>query len=327
MTMQAIRVHQHGGPEQLVLDTLPLPQPGAGEVLVAVGYAGVNYYDTQLRSGLYPRERPSGVGAEGAGTVAAIGPDVTAVKPGDRVAWYHGVPPGSYATHAIVPLQRLVAVPAALSLEAAAATLFQGLTAHHLACSTYPLGPGDVCVVHSAAGGVGGLLVQIAKLRGARVFGVVSTEEKAAVARAAGADHTLVYARDDVAAEVRRKTGGVGANVVYDAVGQATFEQSLDALRPRGVLAIYGEASGLVPPFDVRRLSGKGSLFVTRTSLNHYVANREELLERAGELFGWVAQGKLRPRIHATYALADAAQAHRDLESRATAGKLLLRAS
>lgn len=320
--MHAIRVHDFGPPEVMALDELPDPVPQAGETVVAVAYAGVNFYDTQFRSGLFKRPVPVSLGLEGAGTVTAVGPGVTAFAPGDRVAWAQS--PASYATQAVVSEQKLVPLPAAVSFEAAAAVLFQGLTAHHLAVSTFALGPGHTAVVHSAAGGVGTLLCRIATLGGARAIGVVSSAEKAQIARENGVSDALVYGDGAFDEAVRELTGGKGADVVYDAVGEATFEASLRCLRPRGLLAIYGEASGFVPPFDLRRLSGFGSLYVTRTSLNSYVATREEYLERANELFSWVADGLLRPRIHAIYPLADAAAAHRDIESRATTGKLLL---
>lgn len=318
-----IRVHEYGPPENMLLEEMPTPVPGSGEVLVKIEVAGVNFYDTQQRSGTFRRGLPLTLGTEGAGTVAAAGAGVSVWKAGDRVAWHHG--PGSYATHTLVAADRLVALPPTVSFETAAAVIFQGMTAHHLACSTYPLGEADVALVHSAAGGVGGLLCEIAKLRGARVIGVVSTDAKAEVARAAGADLVLIYGRDDIVAEVKRFTGGAGANVVYDAVGLATFATSLDALRPRGYLVVYGEASGFVPPLDVRSLAAKGSLYVTRTSLNSYVATREEFLERAQGVLGWAAEGKLRARIFRVYPLAEAAAAHRVLESRETTGKVLLR--
>lgn len=320
--MRAILVRAFGEPETMVVEELPLPAPGPGEALVRVEIAGVNFYDTQLRGGLFKRELPLPLGNEGAGTIAALGPDSTGFALGDRVGWAQS--PGAYASHAIVPVERLISLPPAVGFAEAAATLFQGMTAHHLACSTYPLGPGDACFVHSAAGGVGWLLCQIAKLRGARVVGAVSSDEKAAVAREAGADLVLIYGRDDLVAETRRFTGGAGVSVVYDAVGKDTFETSLQSLRPRGVLAVYGEASGFVPPFDVRRLAALGSLYVTRTSLSTYVATREEYVARADDLLGWIAAGTLRPRIYATFPLAEAAQAHRALQSRATTGKVLL---
>jgi NADPH2:quinone reductase len=289
---------------------------------VRVAFAGVNFYDTQQRSGLIARPLPIALGLEGAGTVVALGPGTRGVAPGDRVAWAQS--PGSYATELVVPAEKLVPIPPAVTLEDAAAVLFQGLTAHHLACSTFPLEPGQWCLIHSAAGGVGGLLAQIARKRGAHVLAAVSTAAKADVARAA-ADEVHVYASGDVAETAKRVTGGRGVDVVYDAVGKDTFESSLAALRPRGMLAVYGEASGFIPPFDLRRLSALGSLFVTRTSLNSYLATREEYLARAGEVLAWVEDGTLRPRIHAIYPLAEAGEAHRALESRESVGKVLLR--
>lgn len=293
--MKIIRVHEFGAPETMVLDEAPTPVPGAGEVLVKVEFAGVNFYDTQQRRGVLKRELPLVLGTEGAGTVAATGPGVTDRTVGERVCWHHA--PASYATHVLVAAERLAVLPDAVSFEDAAAVLFQGMTAQHLACTTYPLAAGETAVVHSAAGGVGGLLCGIAKLRGARVVGIVSTDEKATVARAHGADLVLIYGRDDLVAEVKRFTGG-GAHVVYDAVGLATFEMSLDALRPRGYCVVYGEASGFVPPLDVRSLAAKGSLYVTRTSLTAYTATREEFLERAQAVLDWVAAGTLRPHIY-----------------------------
>lgn len=319
--MRAIRVEAFGPPETLAIQDLPDPVPGPGELLVRVAYAGVNFYDTQARSGLFKRALPIALGSEGAGTVAALGPQTAAFKTGDRVTWAQGA--GSYATHAIVSAKQAVPLPPEVELSQAAAVLFQGLTAHHLACSTYPLQPGDVAVVHSAAGGVGGLLTQIAKLRGATVVGIVSTEAKAEAARRSGADVVLRY-EQDVKAEIERFTGGARASVVYDAVGTATFELSLSVLRPRGYMIIYGEASGFIPPFDLRRLSALGSIYVTRTSLSNYLVTREELLGRATDLFGWLASGKLKTAIHATYPLAEAGAAQAALESRGTIGKVLL---
>lgn len=322
--MKAIRVHEYGGPEVLRLDELEHPVPNAGEVLVRVAVAGVNFFDTQLRSGLYRKQPlPVALGSEGAGTVEAVGAGVTAVRSGDRVGW--ALVPGAYATHAVVPADRTVLLPETVSFEAAAATLYQGITAHHLACSTYPLGPDDTCLVYSAAGGVGSLLCQIAKMRGATVIAAVSSSAKLEAARAAGADHVLVYGDGDLAAEVRRLTGGRGVDVVYDAVGKETFAASLDSLRLRGFFVLYGEASGLVPELDVRLLLAKGSLYLTRTGLPAYVATPEEFAQRAGDVLRWLAGGTLRSHIGATYALDTAAEAHRAMEDRRTIGKLLLR--
>jgi NADPH2:quinone reductase len=291
-------------------------------VLIQVAAAGVNYIDTYHRAGLYALPLPATLGQEGAGTVAAAGPGVSGFQAGDRVAWT-GVQ-GSYAELVVAPADRLVPVPPALSLEPAAAAMLQGMTAHYLACTTYPLRPGDTCLVHAAAGGVGLALVQIAKLRGARVIGTVSTEAKADLARKAGADHLILYEREDFAAEVKRLTEGRGVPVVYDSVGRTTFDRSLDCLARRGLLVLFGQSSGPVKPLDPQILNQKGSLFLTRPTLAHYIATRDELVARATDVFGWMMGGKLDIRIHARYPLQRAADAHRDLESRKTAGKLLL---
>lgn len=320
--MRAIRVHAHGGPEAMRLEELPVPAPAAGQVLVEVKAAGVNLYDTQLRSGLYKRDLPLTLGLEGAGVVQAVGPGVTDTRAGDRVAFVFA--PGTYATHTLAPAERVVPLPDAISFEDAAAVLFQGLTAHYLATSTFPLAPGSVCIVHSAAGGTGILLCQIAKIRGAAVIGAVSTRAKAEIARAAGADHVVVYDEEDFATAARRITGGRGVDVVYDAVGLDTYIRSMDALRPRGLLALYGEASGLVPPIDPRELVSRKSLFLTRTGLDHYIADRAELRSRTDEIFGWVVAGRLKPTIFRSYRLEEAADAHRAIESRGTSGKLLI---
>jgi NADPH:quinone reductase len=319
--MRAIRVHEVGGPERLRLDDVVLQAPGRGEVLVEVKVSGVNFMDTQIRSGLFPRRLPATLGIEGAGIVRSIGEGVEDVMPDDCVAW---IMSNSYANYAVVPAAMLTPLPAAVSFEDAATVLFQGLTAHYLATSTYPLKSGDTCIVHSAAGGTGALLCQVAKLRGARVIGVVSTEAKAEIARAAGADHVIIYSQTDFATEARRLTDGQGVDVVYDAVGLDTYVQSMNALRRRGCLALYGEASGLVPPLDVRMLVMRGSLYLTRTGLDSYTASREEYLARTTELFGWMAEGKLRSQVFKTYPLADAAAAHIAIESRGTTGKLLI---
>jgi NADPH2:quinone reductase len=320
--MKAIRIHSTGGPDALRLDEVPRPSPGPGQVLVQVAAAGVNYIDTYHRAGLYALPLPATLGQEGAGTVAAAGPGVSGFQAGDRVAWT-GVQ-GSYAELVVAPADRLVPVPPALSLEPAAAAMLQGMTAHYLACTTYPLRPGDTCLVHAAAGGVGLALVQIAKLRGARVIGTVSTEAKADLARKAGADHLILYEREDFAAEVKRLTEGRGVPVVYDSVGRTTFDRSLDCLARRGLLVLFGQSSGPVKPLDPQILNQKGSLFLTRPTLAHYIATRDELVARATDVFGWMMGGKLDIRIHARYPLQRAADAHRDLESRKTAGKLLL---
>ncbi|MGB7101771.1 MAG: quinone oxidoreductase, partial [Xanthobacteraceae bacterium] len=317
--MKAIRVHQCGGPEAMRLEEVPRPVPGTGQVVVEVKAAGVNLFDTQLRSGLYKRDLPLTLGLEGAGIVAAVDNDVTDIKPGDRVAFIFAA--GSYATHALVATERVVPLPDAIGFDEAAAVLFQGLTAHYLATSTYPLTAGSSCLVHSAAGGCGILLCQIAKIRGASVIGAVSTRAKAEIARAAGADHVVVYAEEDFERAVKRITGGRGVDVVYDAVGLDTYVRSMNALRPRGLLALYGEASGDVPPIDPRELLFRKSLYLTRTGLDHYVADRRELRARTDELFAWVAQGLLKQKIFGKYKLEEVAEAHRALESRATTGK------
>ncbi len=321
--MKAIRVHSVGGPEVLKLEEVPDPQPGEGQAVVRVEAAGLNYVDVYFRTGLYKAPAlPFIPGQEAAGTVAAVGPGVTKVAVGDRVA-YTGVH-GTYAGLAVAPAARLVKIPEGVTTHQAAAAMLQGITAHYLAVSTYPLKPGDVCIVHAAAGGVGQLLCQIARLRGARVFGTVSTEEKARVARAAGADEVILYSQQDFSAEARRLNGGKGVQVIYDGVGRATFERGLDTLAPRGLMALFGQASGPVPPFDPSILNQKGSLYLTRPSMGHYIADRDELMWRAGEVLGWIAEGKLRLSIDREVPLAQAADAHRALEGRETTGKVLL---
>lgn len=317
--MRAIVVSATGGPEVLTYTDHPDPEPNPGEVLVDVAASGVNFIDVYHRLGRYPLSLPFVLGNEGAGTVAAVGEDVTGLSVGDTVAWA-GVM-GSYAEKAVVPASQLLAVPEGIDAEQAAAVTLQGLTAHYLAHSTYEVKPGDDVLVHAAAGGVGLLLVQIAKLRGARVIGTVSTEEKEVLARQAGADDVLRY--DGFADAVRDLTGS-GVHVVYDGVGAATFDASLASLRPRGMMALYGQASGPVPPVDPQVLARGGSLFLTRPSMGPYIATRDELAWRASDIFGWVASGDLRVHISARYPLSDAAQAHRDLEARRTTGKLLL---
>jgi NADPH2:quinone reductase len=296
--------------------------PGPGQVRVAVRAAGVNFIDVYFRTGLYPRPLPFVAGLEGAGSVEAVGPGVRDLAPGDRVAWASA--PGSYADCAVAPAEALVRVPDAVSDEDAAAAMLQGMTAHYLAHGVRATRPGDTALVHAAAGGTGMLLVQLLARAGARVLGTCSSAEKEARARAAGCAEVVRYDRDDVAAAVRAATGGRGVDVVYDSVGRATFDASLQCLRPRGLLALFGQSSGPVPPFDLQRLNAGGSLFVTRPSLAHYVATRAELEERAGAVLGAVAEGALRLAIAGRFALADAADAHRALESRATSGKLLL---
>jgi NADPH2:quinone reductase len=320
--MQAIRVHEFGGPEVLRTEDIPLPEPGPGEARVKIEAAGVNFIDVYHRIGRYPGQPPITPGMEAAGVVEAVGPDVSAVKPGDRVAY--AMQQGSYAAQVVVPAWKLVPVPQDVDIRTAAAVMLQGMTAHYLTHSTYPLRPGDTALIHAAAGGVGLLLVQLAKRRGARVIGTVSTQEKAQLARQAGADEVILYTQIDFETETKRLTGGQGVNVVYDSVGQTTFDSSLNCLRPRGYLVLYGESSGPVAPVDPQVLNRKGSLFLTRPSLGHHMAGREELLIRTGDLFNWIAGGELEVRIDRTWPLAEAAEAHRYLEGRKTRGKLLL---
>jgi NADPH2:quinone reductase len=320
--MKAIRVHAAGGPEVMRLDEAPQPTPKAGEALVKVDAAGLNYIDVYFRSGQYKAEYPLTLGLEAGGTVTAVGTGVSEVKVGDKVA-YTGVP-GAYAEYAAVPAARLVVLPAGVSTRQGAAAMLQGMTAHYLATSTYPLKKGDTCLVHAAAGGVGLLLCQIAKMRGARVIGTVSTDDKAKLAREAGADETIIYTRQDFEAEVKRLTDGKGLQVVYDAVGKTTWEKSLNSLAPRGMMALYGQSSGPIGQIDPGILGAKGSLFLTRPSLNNHIASREELLARAGDVLGWIRDGKLRLRTEFEFPLKDAAEAHRALEGRKTTGKVLL---
>ena len=297
--------------------------PGTGQARVRIAAAGVNFIDIYVRSGQYPAPLPLTLGQEAAGVVDAVGPEVGEVRVGDRVA-YAPQPGGAYAEAAVVPAARLVPVPEGVDLPVAAATMLQGMTAHYLSHSTYPIQAGDTVLIHAAAGGVGGLLVQLAKRRGARVIGTVSSEEKAREARAAGADAVILYTQTDFAAETRRLTGGEGVHAVYDSVGKDTFAGSLDSLRVRGMLVLYGQSSGAVAPLDPQVLNAKGSLFLTRPTLGHYVAERGELLQRAGDLFGWIAAGELQVRIAATFPLAEAAQAQTYLASRQAKGKVLL---
>jgi NADPH2:quinone reductase len=319
--MKSIQVNVPGGPENLQLVDIPTPRPGPGQALVRLAASGVNFIDIYFRTGLYKADLPIAIGSEGAGTVEAVGEGVTEVAPGDRVAY--AMARGSYAEYAVVPGAQLVKIPAHLDFQSAAAAMLQGMTAHYLTHSTFALKAGDTCLVHAAAGGAGGLIVQMAKNLGARVLGTVSTAEKAQIARQSGADEVILYTEREFDVEARRLTGGRGVDVVYDSVGKTTFEKSLNALRPRGTLALFGQSSGSVPAFDPAILA-KGSLFLTRPGLPHYLLTREELLWRAGEVLDAIDAGKLRLRIDRTYPLADAAAAHRDLESRKTAGKLLL---
>jgi len=319
---RAIQVRETGGPEVLRLEPFDPGTPGEGQVRMRVAACGVNFIDVYFRTGLYPRPLPFVLGVEGAGEVESVGRGVTGLASGDRVA-FAGVP-GAYATALVAPAERLVRVPDGVSSHDAAAVMLQGMTAHYLAHGVRETAPGDVALVHAAAGGTGQLLVQTLARAGATVIGTCSTDEKAELAREAGARHVVLYTREDFAEAVRRLTDGRGADVVYDSVGASTFEGSLRSLRPRGLLALFGQASGPVPPFDLRRLNDHGSLFVTRPSLAHYTAERAELEMRAGAVLGAVARGALRVRIDRELPLEQAADAHRAVESRATHGKILL---
>jgi NADPH2:quinone reductase len=314
--MKAVFVEQPGGVENLKYADLPKPSPGPGQALVKIAASGVNYIDIYFRKGVYPAPPPIVLGSEGAGTVESVGADVNNVAPGDRVAY--AMARGSYAEYAVVPAWQLVKIPASVDLETGAAAMLQGMTAHYLTHSTYPLKPGDSCLIHAAAGGTGRLIVQMAKMLGAHVVGTVGTEEKAKEAKEAGADEVIVYTQEDFTAKAK------GMHVVYDSVGQSTFTKSLDCLRPRGMMVSFGNASGAVADFSPLILSQKGSLFLTRPSLAAYTANREELQWRAGDVLGWINEGKLKLHIHKNYPLSEAAQAQRDLESRNTSGKLVL---
>jgi len=320
--MKAIQVKQTGGPEVLQLVDLPVPQPKPNEAVVKIAASGVNFIDVYQREGRYKVSLPFVLGQEGAGVVASVGSDVKSVKVGDHVAWTSVL--GSYAEYAAVPADRLVPVPQGVSDRDAAAVMLQGMTAHYLCHDTYPLKRGETALVHAAAGGVGLLLVQMAHNIGARVIATVSTEDKAKLARQAGADDVILYTQADFEVETKRLTAGKGVDVVYDGVGKTTFEKGLNVLRPRGYMVLFGGSSGAVPPFDLVQLSQKGSLFVTRPTLGHYTASREELVSRSSDVFGMIAAGKLKLRIEHAYKLADAQQAHRDLEGRKTTGKLLL---
>jgi NADPH2:quinone reductase len=320
--MKAIHVNEPGGPENMQLVDVATPAPGPNQALIRIAASGVNFIDVYFRTGLYKAELPVTLGSEAAGTVEAVGPGVTLVAPGDRVAY--AMVRGSYADYAVVAEKQLVKIPDTVDFEAAAAAMLQGMTAHYLTHSTFPLAAGQTCLVHAAAGGAGRLIAQFAKARGARVFGTVSSPEKAAVAAAAGVDHTIDYTELAFDEEVKRITGGDGVDVVYDSVGKTTFEKSLSCLRPRGMLVLFGQSSGSVPPVDPQVLAGGGSLFLTRPSLAHYVLTREELLWRAGDVLTAVERGTLRLRVDRTYPLADAGSAHSDLEARRSTGKLLL---
>ena len=320
--MKAIQVSQTGGPEVMTLVDLPVPQPKPNEAVVQIKAAGVNFIDVYFREGRYPAPLPFVNGQEAAGVVISIGADVKNPKVGDRVAYTGAL--GSYAEYAAVPADRLIKIPDQLDFEKAAAAMLQGMTAHYLSHSTYPIKRGDIALIHAAAGGVGLLLVQMCKLLGARVIGTAGSEAKAALARDAGADDVIIYTNEDFETETRRLTEGAGVHVVYDGVGKTTFEKDLKVLRPRGYLVLFGGSSGAVPPFDLLELTKNGSLFLTRPSLQHYVAAREELEQRSRDVLNMIVRGDLKLRIHKTYPLVEAEQAHRDLEGRKTTGKLLL---
>jgi NADPH2:quinone reductase len=320
--MKAIRIHGPGGPDVMRYEDVPEPTPRPGEAVVKVEAAGLNYIDVYYRTGLYKAEMPITLGLEGAGTVSAVGDGVRDVKVGDKVA-YTGVP-GAYAEFAAVPADRLVVLPAGVNTRQGACAMLQGMTAHYLVSTTWPLKPGDTCLVHAAAGGVGLLLCQMAKMRGARVIGTVSSEEKAKLAREAGAAEVILYTQQDFETEAKRITGGKGLHVVYDSVGKTTFEKGFNCLAPRGMMVLYGQSSGPVGTFDPGILAAKGSLFLTRPSLFAYTATREELVHRAGEVLGWIRDGKLRLRMEFEFPLKDVAEAHRQLEGRKTTGKVLL---
>lgn len=322
-TMRAVRLHAPGGADAMTVETIPVPQPGVGEALVRLEAAGVNFIDVYKRMGLYKVPLPATLGEEGAGTVAALGEGVTELKVGDRVAWASVL--GAYAEFAVVPAARLVPLPNTVSVTQGAAVMLQGMTAHYLATSSYPLKSGDTCLVHAAAGGVGLLLVQIAKRRGARVIATAGSDDKAALARGAGADEVIVYTREDFADETRRLTSGKGVQVVYDSVGATTFLRGFDVLVPRGMMVLFGQSSGPVQPIDPQLLNQKGSLFLTRPTLAHYIATRDELLARSRDLFAWIGAGELDVRVGTEFALGDAGDAHRALEGRRTTGKVLLR--
>lgn len=320
--MKAVLVRETGGPDKLRYEEVPKPAPGPKQALVKIAACGVNFIDIYFRTGLYKADPPIVLGMEAAGVIEAVGPEVTEVAAGDRVAY--AMARGAYAEYTAVPASLLVKVHDTVDLKTAAAVMLQGMTAHYLTHSTFPLTAGSTALIHAAAGGAGSLVVQMAKKLGARVFGTVSTEAKAALAREAGADEVILYTQQDFETEVKRLTEGRGADVIYDSVGASTFLKGLNCLRPRGMMVLFGQSSGPVAPFDPSILNTKGSLFVTRPSLGHYCATRDELLWRAGDVLRWVASGELKVRIDRTYPLSEAAQAHRDLEGRGTTGKLLL---
>ena len=323
--MKAVRVHASGGPDVQRYEDVPVPTPGPGEALVQIAVAGLNFLDVSYRTGLFKAPLPFTNGSEGAGTVAAVGPDVADVRVGDRVAFCMVL--GAYAEYAVVPAWRLVRLPATVDVETGAAVMLQGTTAHYLTHSTFPLKRGDIALVHAAAGGAGYLLTQVARRCGATVYATVGSEAKAALAREAGAHDVIVYSTQDFDIEVKRLTGGRGVDVVYDSVGASTFDRSLNCLRPRGYMVLFGTSSGPVPPFDPALLGVKGSLFLTRPGLNRYTATREELQARASDLFAWLAAGELRVRISRVRPLSDVVAAHRELEGRRTTGKVVFRTS
>jgi len=320
--MKAIRIQSHGGSDAMKVDEVPTPQPGKGQLLVKLDAAGLNFVDVYQRSGLYPQQMPFTLGNEGAGTVDALGEGAAGFKKGDKVAWTGVL--GSYAEYVLVPADRAVLVPSGMETKIAAAIMLQGMTAHYLAHDTYPLKKGDWCLVHSGAGGVGLLLIQMAKLHGATVITTVSTEEKAKLAREAGADHVIFYNKDDFEKETLKLAGDRKLDVVYDAVGKDTFDKGLNVLRRRGLMVLYGQSSGPVPPLQLNTLNAKGSLFLTRPSLPHHIFTRQDLEQRAGAVMGMVSQGKVKVRIGATFPLSQAKQAHDALEGRKTTGKVLL---
>jgi len=320
--MKVIRVHETGGPEKLVYEDVPVPAPDRGQARVKIQAIGLNFIDIYFRTGLYKTALPFIPGSEAAGTVDAVGEDVTAVRAGDRVA-YAGTM-GAYAPYSLVPASQLVQIPGGIDFRTAAAAMLQGMTAHYLAHSTYPLRSGETALVHAAAGGVGLLLTQMAHRIGARVLGTVSTDEKAELARDAGADHVIFYGKSDFEQEVKKITGGAGVDVVYDSIGRPTFDKSLNCLKRRGMMVLFGQSGGPVPPLDPNVLNPKGSLYLTRPNMAHYTATAEELAWRAGDVLRWAGEGTLKIRVHCVYPLREAAQAHQALETRQTAGKVLL---
>jgi NADPH2:quinone reductase len=322
--MKAIRIHNFGGPEVLRFEEVPVPEPSENQALVRVVAAGVNYLDVYQRSGFYKVGLPFTMGAEGAGIVEKVGPG-SDLATGTRVAW--AMTPGAYAEYANIPSARLVPIPEKVSFDSAAAAMLQGMTAEYLSETTFPAKAGDIALVHAGAGGTGLLLIQLLKKKGAVVYTTVSTPEKAKLAKQAGADETILYKEEDFVARVKELTGGKGINVVYDSVGLTTYQGGFDVLRPRGMLVLFGQSSGKVPPIDPITLSEKGSLFLTRPSLAHHAGDRQELLERAGKILSWVGNGSLQLRIERRYPLAEVARAHGDLESRSTTGKLIIEVS